>query len=721
MADLIVLCYHAVSERWKSDLSVSTPVLRRQVSTLLERGYQPATLRDALADGGDVDRFVVTFDDGFASVFEVGLPVLESLGVPATVFVCTDFVTNGEVLDWPQLAPWKRSGPADEFRSVTWEVAADAVGRGWEIGSHTCSHPLLTTVDDDRLEYELVASRDACESRLGTSCVSFAYPQSDVDARVIEFVEAAGYTWACTLPDRIEKPAQFAWPRIGAYEGDGRRRFWLKSSPLVRRLRGSAAAATDVLEEARARRRAAQPPRLSTVEEVARETGESPFTHAHGWLSAAVPASAHRFRVLDDDLSQTLRSAGAELTDGPADVEIAGFGRLQGAADVAIVLPSRLGMAPSPTLVGRVVRRIARSLGLRVWLAGGRLALKRRGYREVRPVLFDMEQRVWVGSVQSVDRAAERFPRDGALIGFKRERPASLLDRVVEDASAELGRQLSYDAVTLRAGVLLVETSEGYLRVALGDSARQVRAQASALGELHELPIPGEVRSLLPAILASGQTGLTDWTLERKLPGRVPSGALDDSLLEECVTFLVRLGGAGRNVPGDATTPRLGVIKAAVDGPTAARVEAIARSALETVAGLDTVYAHGDFCSTNLLVEDGRLSGVIDWDGASAQRLPLLDLYHLLVLNTPYPDVYEWGSSIVTRLVPLARAGGNDQTEDYLDRLGLSLDADALSALVALYWLDRNAYQFAMYASRSADDRWLRRNVVEPALALSAD
>jgi aminoglycoside phosphotransferase (APT) family kinase protein len=161
------------------------------------------------------------------------------------------------------------------------------------------------------------------------------------------------------------------------------------------------------------------------------------------------------------------------------------------------------------------------------------------------------------------------------------------------------------------------------------------------------------------------------------------------------------------------------VISAAVDASTAARVEAIAHSALETAAGLDTVYAHGDFCPTNLLVEEGRLSGVIDWEGASAQRLPLLDLYHLLVLNTPYPDVYEWGSAVVTQLVPFARAGGNDQTKDYLDGLGLSLGAGTMSALVALYWLHRIEYQLAMYASRSADDRWLRRNVVEPALALS--
>src|SRR3954453_17435831 len=87
---------------------------------------------------------------------------------------------------------------------------------GWEVGSHTCSHPRLTTVDDATLERELRASRET----LGPECRAIPYPYGDVDAPVIAAPRAVGYETAASLPKRLGSKAPLDWPRVGVYHVD---------------------------------------------------------------------------------------------------------------------------------------------------------------------------------------------------------------------------------------------------------------------------------------------------------------------------------------------------------------------------------------------------------------------------------------------------------------------------------------------------------------------
>src|ERR1043166_6676445 len=66
----------------------------RRAIHLLHRRYEIVSLPDALArlDSGDAapDALVITFDDGFANVFDVARPILAEAGVVASIFVLTD-------------------------------------------------------------------------------------------------------------------------------------------------------------------------------------------------------------------------------------------------------------------------------------------------------------------------------------------------------------------------------------------------------------------------------------------------------------------------------------------------------------------------------------------------------------------------------------------------------------------------------------------------------
>jgi peptidoglycan/xylan/chitin deacetylase (PgdA/CDA1 family) len=240
MNDVLVLSYHAVSERWPAHLSVTPDRFEAQMQLLVSRGYEGRTFSDAV-NGAAVGRVVaVTFDDAFRSVLEHALPILSRLGLPGTVFVPTDFPERGPMA-WPGIDSWLGGEHERELLPLSWNELRQLDGAGWEIGSHTCSHPFLSRLGEAELERELGESRRRLEQELHRPCRSLAYPYGDYDERVARAAEAAGYETACIVPRRLTRPAPFAWPRIGVYHANGSLAFRAKVSPALRRVRRSPA------------------------------------------------------------------------------------------------------------------------------------------------------------------------------------------------------------------------------------------------------------------------------------------------------------------------------------------------------------------------------------------------------------------------------------------------------------------------------------------------
>jgi peptidoglycan/xylan/chitin deacetylase (PgdA/CDA1 family) len=250
MNDLLILCYHAVSEDWPTEFAVSPRRLRSQVRFLIRRGYRPATLAAALRQAPGGKTLVVTFDDAYASVLRKGFPVLAELGVPATVFVPTAYVAGDEALEWASMEQWAGTAFADELRCMSWSDLRSLAGAGWEIGSHTSTHPKLTELDDAALDLELTSSRALCEAEIEQPCETLAYPFSAHDLRVMKRARAAGYEAAVILDNNLaipprslvrpgERAEMFGLLREGVYRRDGWARMLAKSSPLARRSRAS--------------------------------------------------------------------------------------------------------------------------------------------------------------------------------------------------------------------------------------------------------------------------------------------------------------------------------------------------------------------------------------------------------------------------------------------------------------------------------------------------
>ena len=224
----LVLCYHAVTERWQDPLAVPPSAFERQLRLLLRARLEPVDIDGVLANRRRT--FHVTFDDAYRSVAPV-VPLLERLGVPVTIFACTDLAQRGDAMAVPELDG--RAGPhPEELLTMRWEALAELAGRGVEIGSHTASHPHLPALSDDELRRELAGSRERVEARLGRPCRFLSYPFGEEDARVQAAAKAAGYVAAFTLRGDFGSPPPHALPRVDIYRADGPARFALKASPV---------------------------------------------------------------------------------------------------------------------------------------------------------------------------------------------------------------------------------------------------------------------------------------------------------------------------------------------------------------------------------------------------------------------------------------------------------------------------------------------------------
>jgi peptidoglycan/xylan/chitin deacetylase (PgdA/CDA1 family) len=130
--------------------------------------------------------FLLTFDDGYASLAEHAYPVLADLGFTATTFLITDYI--GTTNTWDVQYTWNR------LQHLGWPQIEQWRARGFDFASHGATHRRLTWLDDAAIEAELRGSRAALTTRLGPEAGrAVAYPFGAVDPRVLECAQRAGY------------------------------------------------------------------------------------------------------------------------------------------------------------------------------------------------------------------------------------------------------------------------------------------------------------------------------------------------------------------------------------------------------------------------------------------------------------------------------------------------------------------------------------------------
>lgn len=178
----------------------------------------------------------LTFDDGRQSVVETGLPELERVGLPATVFVCPGLLPDDSQYWWSIVESALVDGPV-HFDGQLWydraliaklKTVSDGVrrqflahlnrqrvddpdppmgrqellrwiGSGREVGNHTWDHPCMNQCASDEQERQILASHDTLRESLGTGPRLFAYPNGDFTPGSREVLASAGYGLALAV------------------------------------------------------------------------------------------------------------------------------------------------------------------------------------------------------------------------------------------------------------------------------------------------------------------------------------------------------------------------------------------------------------------------------------------------------------------------------------------------------------------------------------------
>lgn len=265
--DLTILAYHRVYDiNDESDFPFDLDLISASVEEFawqmeyISKHFTPITFQTLMAhieSGKSLPSrpVIVTFDDGHEDNYRYAFPVLKTLGIPATIFLSTEYIGSTTTFWFDRLAyllfnaPTNRLTiqdlglelllgdissrrravaillqhlkhvpnrqrleaqrkieqaisleihPTDLHKSLplNWAQIREMRDSGIEFGSHSVSHPILTKLDDAELMAELTDSKSTIEQEIGCKICALAYPVGGnhaFDDRVIAAAKAAGY------------------------------------------------------------------------------------------------------------------------------------------------------------------------------------------------------------------------------------------------------------------------------------------------------------------------------------------------------------------------------------------------------------------------------------------------------------------------------------------------------------------------------------------------
>ncbi len=182
---LVVLQYHHVSEDTPRSTSVTPERFKAHMDYLAEHNYKVLSLSqaDAALRSGHAlpdNAVLITFDDGYRSIFDEAFPVLQKRKWPFVVFI--------------------NSQPHDEGQRshMTWEELRELSQHGGDIANHSRHHPHMIRREKDAdasqiFKEEVAYCQQRIEEEIGRAPLWFAYPFGEYDRALQKQLAEAGY------------------------------------------------------------------------------------------------------------------------------------------------------------------------------------------------------------------------------------------------------------------------------------------------------------------------------------------------------------------------------------------------------------------------------------------------------------------------------------------------------------------------------------------------
>ncbi len=199
-----VLGYHDLSENLpETAMRIRTSKFRKQMQAIRQLGIKVITMEQFTAwkkNGTPIPSraILITFDDGWKSVYTEAFPILKELGFPYTIFLYKDYVDGGgRALTTQMIQEMKAAG-------------------GLSVGSHSVTHPYPLTVKNSRkkgpniydafLRKEMGESKYFLESKFPLKINSYAYPGGFFTEEMLKLGNEFGYDFMFTVvPGKVKR------------------------------------------------------------------------------------------------------------------------------------------------------------------------------------------------------------------------------------------------------------------------------------------------------------------------------------------------------------------------------------------------------------------------------------------------------------------------------------------------------------------------------------
>jgi len=273
----MILLYHLVfpdttpKDAWNAGKVLRLSDFKKHLRWLTQR-FKIVSLADYLKDNHPTGEFVLTFDDGYRSTFDLVSPFLLENQLPATFFVTTSHLQDGALLwfvyfnalcfegDYQKLLingdtylldsekgcyrAWRRlidlsrdSGDAiaysrriaqkyplsqpviGKYRGLTKEqISSCGKSQILELGGHTNSHPFLDQISNQDQLAEMIKNKQLLEEISGRMVRYFAYTGGVYNDDSIAAVKKAGFEAAFAVqPKHLGNEGQYEMPRMGIF------------------------------------------------------------------------------------------------------------------------------------------------------------------------------------------------------------------------------------------------------------------------------------------------------------------------------------------------------------------------------------------------------------------------------------------------------------------------------------------------------------------------
>lgn len=217
-----ILTYHKISDRREWGLNTVSPKkFNEHLHFLKAENYTPINFRDLCKNELPSNPVIITFDDGYESVFEHAYPALSKFGFTAVVFVITGYIGK-----WNK---WDANLGGIRFRHLNRQQIQELARNNLEIGTHSISHRAFTHLTKDETKNELLESKNTLEQITGQEIISMAYPFGIQNKEIQVRVKKTGYHFACVnLYGASDKSNPLAIRRFPVYKTDSSSSFRLK-------------------------------------------------------------------------------------------------------------------------------------------------------------------------------------------------------------------------------------------------------------------------------------------------------------------------------------------------------------------------------------------------------------------------------------------------------------------------------------------------------------